>query len=73
MKTLTKIAFLASGLSASSLALAADPVPLDFTTLTSGIDVSSIVSAVMAVAGVMVGVHLAWKGIQFVMRAVKGA
>jgi hypothetical protein len=73
MSILQKAGFFAAAMSASGLALAADPVPLDFTTLTGSIDVASIVAAIMAVAAVMIGVHLAWKGVQFVMRAVRGA
>ncbi len=72
MSVFKKVVFFVSTMSASSLALA-EPVLLDFTTLTGDIDVSTIVGAIMAVAGVMVGVHLALKGAQLVMRAIKGS
>ncbi|WP_088148932.1 hypothetical protein [Achromobacter denitrificans] len=74
MKIFSKVVGTVVAVTASSAALAQEAsTPLDFTSLTSSIDVSSVVSGIMAVAAVMVGVHLAWKGVQFIMRAVKGA
>lgn len=74
MKFRYKIFSAVVGVMSSTAAFAQEvPAPPDFTTLTSGIDVSTITTSIMAVAAVMVGVHLAWKGVQFITRAVKGA
>ncbi|RQR33868.1 hypothetical protein DIE23_14070 [Burkholderia sp. Bp9143] len=59
-------------LAATANAQAATTAP-DFSTLTSTIDMSTVVTAVLAVAGVMVGVYVAIKGARIVLRMVKGA
>lgn len=51
-------------------AFAADP---DLSSLTSSIDFSTVVTAILAVAASIIVVHIAWKGAKMVLAAVKGA
>ncbi|WP_156432252.1 hypothetical protein [Burkholderia sp. MSMB1498] len=44
----------------------------DFTQLTAAVDFSTVITVIMAVASVMVGVYVAWRGAKFALRAVKG-
>lgn len=44
----------------------------DFTTLTSAVDFSTVATAILAVAATTIGVLVTWKGVQFIMKAVKG-
>lgn len=66
---LKKIALVAtlSGLAVSSFAAAPD-----FTTLTSSIDFSSVITAVMAVFVALIGLVLALKGAKIVYHAIRG-
>ncbi|KVD29392.1 hypothetical protein WI84_01785 [Burkholderia ubonensis] len=70
--TRTGFAIAGSILVATANARAATAAP-DFSTLTSTIDMSTVITAVLAVAGVMVGVYVAIKGARIVLRMVKGA
>lgn len=45
----------------------------DFTALTTSIDLSTVITAVLAVAGIMVGVYVAIKGAKIVIGMLKGA
>jgi hypothetical protein len=45
----------------------------DFSSLTSSIDLATVITAVMAVAAAMVGVYIAIKGAKIVLRMVRGA
>lgn len=45
----------------------------DFSTLTASVDMSTVATAVMAVAAVMVGVYVAIKGAKIVLQMVRGA
>jgi len=71
-KVAQKLGLAIVGLTVSTLSMA-QATPPDFATLTGSVDVATVITGIMAVAAVMVGVHLAWKGVQFIMRAVKGA
>lgn len=51
----------------------AKATPPDFSTLTSAIDLSTVITAVMAVGAVMVGVYVAIKGAKIVLQMVRGA
>lgn len=51
----------------------AQATPPDFSTLTSSIDFSTVITGVMAVAAVMVGVYVAIKGAKIVLQMVRGA
>ncbi len=75
MKFVQKMITTIGSLGVSGVALAQDAGgnPPDFSTLTGSVTVEGIVTGLMAVAAVMISVHLAWKGVQFIMRAVKGA
>ncbi|WP_175671987.1 hypothetical protein [Burkholderia ambifaria] len=57
---------------ANAQAAAGSTAP-DFTTLTSSIDMSTVSTAVLAVAAVMVGVYIAIKGAKIVLRMVRSA
>lgn len=46
--------------------------PVDVTPLVNSVDFSTVVTAILAVAGIMVGVYVAWKAAKMVIAAVKG-
>ena len=76
MKFFNKIAAGAvavAGFSGVANAQAAGTTAPDFTTLTSSIDMSTVSTAVLAVAAVMVGVYIAIKGAKIVLRMVRSA
>lgn len=60
-----------TGIVSAPLLARADTV--DFTQLTSGIDFSSVTSAVMAVGVVLMGVYVAIKGAKIILSMVRGA
>lgn len=68
-------AMVGAGLSGVILAPAAfaQATPPDFSTLTTAIDLSTVITAVMAVGAVMVGVYVAIKGAKIVLQMVRGA
>lgn len=45
--------------------------PVDVTTLTAAVDFSTVITAILAVAAIMVGVYVAWKAAKMVIGAVK--
>ncbi|TCK37164.1 hypothetical protein B0G84_6219 [Paraburkholderia sp. BL8N3] len=49
------------------------PTGPDFSQLTASIDLSTVITAVLAVAGIMVGVYVAIKGAKIVIGMLKGA
>jgi hypothetical protein len=51
---------------------AAHAAPPDFSTLTTAVDFSTVVTAIMAVAAALVVVYVAWKGAKMVISAVRG-
>lgn len=71
-ETGSKLAVAAAGglvaLGASKPAMA---VPVDLTDLTAAVDFSTVIVAVLAVAGVMLGVYIAIKATKFVINMVK--
>lgn len=56
----------------SSLTMAAAGDPVDFSSLTSNIDFSTVVIAILAIAGLMATVYVAWKGAKMVIAALRG-
>lgn len=60
-----------AGIASAPLFAHADTV--DFSQLTSGIDFSSVTSAVMAVGVVLMGVYVAIKGAKIILSMVRGA
>lgn len=70
-----KNVFARAGLVAASsvVAVSAQAADLDFTPLTGAISFSSVVVAIMAVAVLLCGVHVAIAGAKFVIRMVKGS
>ena len=47
-------------------------VGIDLSTLTAAVDFSTVITAILAVAAIMVGVYVAWKAAKMVIAAVKG-
>lgn len=45
----------------------------DLSTLTGAVDFTTIVTAILAVGVSAVGMNLAWKGVEYVWDAIKGA
>lgn len=43
----------------------------DLSSLTGAVDFSTVIAAILGVAAVAVGVHLAWRGAKFVLSAVR--
>ncbi|MCW5134605.1 hypothetical protein [Burkholderia cenocepacia] len=56
----------------SAVAAHAATTPPDFTQITSAVDFSSVITAIMSVASTMVVVYVAWRGAKLALRAVKG-
>lgn len=69
-----KFAIGATGLFVSALALA-DPQAqtVDYNALLSKIDFSGAITAVLSVISLVVGALVAWKGGQWIVKAVRGA
>lgn len=67
-----QLALATSGLMMSGLALA-EQNAVDYTALTSKIDFSSAITAVLGVIALVVGALVAWKGGQWIIKAVRGA
>ncbi|EEG06924.1 major capsid protein [Pseudogulbenkiania ferrooxidans] len=65
-----KIAFLAALSTVATGALAAGP---DLTPLTSVVDFGTVITAVLAIAGLLAGVYVAIKGAKIVIGMVRGA
>ena len=71
------------GVAAGSAAVLAAPVfaqssptgasSVDFTSLTSSIDFSTVVTGILAVAAIMIGVYVAIKGAKILMSMIKGS
>lgn len=57
----------------AAVSVAAHAEPVDFTPLTAGIDWSTVIAAVMAIALSVVGVYVAIKGVKIVMGMIKSA
>lgn len=47
-------------------------VGTDLTSLTTAVDFSTVITAILAVAAIMVGVYVVWKGAKMVISAVRG-
>ncbi len=60
------------GASLTALATQASAAPVDVTSLTAAVDFSTVITAILAVAAIMVGVYVAWKAAKMVIGAVKG-
>lgn len=71
MRNALKLAVVPASLVASAPAFAAATGP-DFTTLTSAIDVSTTITAILAVGALMVGVALAVMGVRKIISMSKG-
>ena len=56
----------------SAFAARAFAAPVDVTSLTAAVDFSSVITAILAVAAIMVGVYVAWKAAKMVIGSVKG-
>lgn len=62
-----------AGLFASASALAQETTGPDLSALTNAVDFSTVITAILAIAASLMGLYMAWKGAQFVIRAVRGA
>uniref|UniRef100_A0AAU8B3Y8 Phage coat protein n=1 Tax=Dulem virus 52 TaxID=3145763 RepID=A0AAU8B3Y8_9VIRU len=71
-KTSGKLAVATTGLFVSTMALAETPA-VDYTALTSKIDFSGAITAVLGVIALVVGALVAWKGGQWIVKAVRAA
>ncbi|OZN24024.1 hypothetical protein CFY87_11360 [Actinobacillus seminis] len=71
-KTSGKVAVVTAGLLASTMALA-ETQAVDYTVLTSKIDFSGAITAVLGVIALVVGALVAWKGGQWIVKAVRSA
>jgi hypothetical protein len=68
-----KIIVRGAGVAAAGVAGVASATPVDLSSLTSAIDFSSATTAVLAVAVLLCGVHVAISGAKIVIRMVKSA
>lgn len=59
------------GLIATPALAQTTPAATDYSTLTNAVDFASVITALLAVAAVLVGVLIVRKGIRFVMGAIK--
>lgn len=57
----------------SFFGLSAHAAPPDMTALVAAVDFSTVTTAILAVAAVMIVVYIAWKGAKMVIVAVRGA
>ena len=71
-KTSGKVAVATAGLLASTMVLA-ETQAVDYTALTSKIDFSGAITAVLGVIALVVGALVAWKGGQWIVKAVRSA
>jgi hypothetical protein len=70
-KTLKRVVL--AGLAVVSVFVAtAAQAAVDVSTLTASVDFSTVITAILAVAAIMVGVYVAWKASKMVIGAVKG-
>lgn len=63
--------FLAAAATLGSAGAFATTTPVDYSSLTSAVDFSTVSTAIMAVAGSVIGLHIVTVGIKFVIRMVK--
>ncbi|MGC4062236.1 MAG: hypothetical protein QM749_15875 [Aquabacterium sp.] len=70
MKAIKKLVFVAAAVAAPVASFAATTAP-DFSQLTSGIDFSTVITALFAAATALVGVYLAVRGAKIVMSMIK--
>lgn len=47
-------------------------VPVDLTSVTSAVDFSTVVAALLLVAAALAGVYIAWKGAKMILSAIRG-
>ncbi|CAM2911220.1 hypothetical protein P9J82_04755 [Glaesserella parasuis] len=71
-KTYLKLGLAVSSLGMSGLALASEQT-VDYSALTSKIDFSSAMTAVLGVIALIVGALVTWKGGQWIIKAVRNA
>ena len=61
-----------AGLLASFLSFSAFALPVDLTPLTAAVDFSSVTTAVLAIAALLMAVYVAIKGVKIVINMVRG-
>lgn len=60
------------GLALALIGGAAHAAPPDFTPITTAIDLSTVSAVIMAVAAIMAGIYVVWKGAKFALGALRG-
>lgn len=70
MKSLFKKVGLPVGFVA--LATQVSAAPVDLSSLTTAVDFTSTITAILATAAIMVGVYVAWKAAKMVIGAIRG-
>lgn len=71
-KSMIKTGTFATGLFVSASVFATENA-VDYSALTSKIDFSAAMQAVLSVIALIVGALVTWKGAQWIVRAIKGA
>lgn len=56
----------------SFISASAHATGVDVSSLSGSVDMSTVITAILAVAATMVGVHVAWKAAKLVIAAVRG-
>jgi hypothetical protein len=59
-------------LATASVGAFAAPAPVDYTQLTSSVDFSGVITAILAIAVILCAVYVARTGVRFVLNMVKG-
>jgi heme O synthase-like polyprenyltransferase len=77
---LSKKAYLAAGVallpvlaSAQTTTGTTSPTTIDFSPITNAFSVSSITTGIMAIAGIMAAVYVAWKGAKMILSFFRSA
>ncbi|MDP8163494.1 hypothetical protein QJU89_03015 [Pasteurella skyensis] len=72
-KSLNKLAILSGSILVSSSVFASETNTVDYSALIDKIDFSSAIAAVLSVIALVVGALVAWKGGQWIIKAVRTA
>lgn len=71
-QTLKKTVLGAVALVTGFFASVASAAPVDYTSLTSSVDFSTTIAAILLVSAALMGIYIAWKGAKMIIHAVKG-
>jgi len=73
MKAVKKASLICTICAIAILSLPALAVAPDYTTLTSSVDFTSVIAGILALAAVIMGVHVVVKGVKFLFGMLRGA